>query len=69
VTLSIGVAADVPGDHSSAEWLLSQADEALYAAKALGRNRTTSADAMLADLARRGRRKPPARSSTRAARK
>jgi diguanylate cyclase (GGDEF)-like protein len=69
LTLSIGVAADVPGGDSSAEWLLSQADQALYAAKALGRNRTTSADAMLADLARLGGRKPRARFLARAARK
>jgi diguanylate cyclase (GGDEF)-like protein len=52
VTLSVGVAAHVPGDDVGPDWFLGQADQALYAAKRLGRNRVISADTMLADFAR-----------------
>jgi len=53
VTLSIGVAAHVPGSNEAGpDWLLGQADQALYAAKNLGRNRVISADTMLADFAK-----------------
>lgn len=39
VTISAGVASVIPGDNSSADQLLSQADRLLYEAKAQGRNR------------------------------
>lgn len=52
VTLSVGVAAHTPGDDVGPDWLLGQADQALYAAKHLGRNRVISADTMLAEFAR-----------------
>lgn len=52
VTLSVGIATQVPALDVAPESLLGQADQALYAAKRLGRNRVTSADTMLADVAR-----------------
>ena len=52
VTLSVGVATQVPGLDVGPDWLLGQADQALYAAKRLGRNRVISADTMLAEIAR-----------------
>jgi diguanylate cyclase (GGDEF)-like protein/PAS domain S-box-containing protein len=52
VTLSVGVAAHVPGDEVGHDWILGQADQALYAAKHLGRNRVISAESMLAEFAR-----------------
>jgi PleD family two-component response regulator len=66
VTISVGVALVAGEDVSGPDWLLSQADQALYAAKRLGRNRVTRADSMLADFAELDRRKPgaPARSRT-----
>jgi diguanylate cyclase (GGDEF)-like protein len=61
VTLSIGVAAHVPGSNDvGPDWLLGQADQAVYAAKNLGRNRVTSADTMLADFAKLHSGKPAA---------
>jgi diguanylate cyclase (GGDEF)-like protein/PAS domain S-box-containing protein len=51
VTLSVGVATQVPARDVASDGLLGQADQALYAAKRLGRNRVTSADTMLADVA------------------
>jgi diguanylate cyclase (GGDEF)-like protein len=69
VTLSIGVATHVPGDNCSPELLLGEADQAVYAAKALGRNRVTSADSMLADFARMNRDKMAPRSRVRARRR
>ncbi|MFZ4479328.1 MAG: ligand-binding sensor domain-containing diguanylate cyclase [Rhodoferax sp.] len=39
VTISLGVASCVPSENTSAAWLLSQADAALYRAKQEGRNR------------------------------
>ena len=65
-TLSIGVATYMPGqDVIGPDWLLGQADQALYAAKHLGRNRVISADTMLMEFAARiprgcrpARRKP-----------
>jgi two-component system cell cycle response regulator len=47
VTISIGVAATLPGGDDSSAALLKRADDALYAAKHLGRNRVmTSPEAM-----------------------
>jgi PleD family two-component response regulator len=51
VTLSVGVATQVPQLDITPDGLLGQADQALYAAKRLGRNRVTCSDTMLADLA------------------
>jgi diguanylate cyclase (GGDEF)-like protein len=48
VTLSIGIATQVPDEGVSPDWLLTRADQALYAAKHSGRNRVVSADAILA---------------------
>ena len=61
VTLSVGVATQIPTSDLAPDSLLGQADQALYAAKRLGRNRVTSADTMLSDVAgfiatKRGRR-------------
>jgi diguanylate cyclase (GGDEF)-like protein len=39
VTVSLGVAAVVPGKADSAKWLIATADRNLYAAKQAGRNR------------------------------
>lgn len=50
VTLSIGVATQIPSGDAGPDRLLGRADQALYAAKHLGRNRVTSADTMLADF-------------------
>ena len=60
VTLSIGVAAHVPGSDTGPDWLLGQADQALYAAKHLGRNRVVSSATMLADFAKLHPGKPGA---------
>jgi diguanylate cyclase (GGDEF)-like protein len=48
VTLSIGIATQVPSEDFCPDWLLKQADQALYAAKHSGRNRVVSADQILA---------------------
>ena len=63
VTLSVGVAAQIPALDTSSDCLLGQADQALYAAKRLGRNRVTSADTMLLDFTELNRRKGPSPSS------
>ena|SRR5947209_4592608 len=51
VTLSIGIATVVPNDDVRSDWLLGQADQALYAAKYSGRNQVVSADKVLAAFA------------------
>jgi PleD family two-component response regulator len=53
VTLSVGVASHVPGEaDGNPDRLLGAADEALYAAKRLGRNRIICAERLLAEFAR-----------------
>lgn len=47
VTLSIGVATEVPAEDMSSELLVARADQALYAAKHSGRDRVLSADKAL----------------------
>jgi diguanylate cyclase (GGDEF)-like protein len=69
VTLSVGVAAQVPGSDVGPDWILGQADQALYAAKRLGRNRVISAGTMLADFARLQPGKTAALDKPRAARR
>jgi len=48
VTISIGVATGKAGE-TALDALLEQADQALYAAKAAGRNRVESADGLTAE--------------------
>jgi diguanylate cyclase (GGDEF)-like protein len=48
VTLSIGIATQIPTEDVCSDWLLTRADQALYAAKHSGRNCVVSADEVLA---------------------
>lgn len=69
VTLSVGVTTHVPDNDVGPDWFLGQADQALYAAKHLGRNRVISADTMLADFAELHRRKTGGQDLVRAAKR
>jgi PleD family two-component response regulator len=61
VTLSVGVASHLPnGTDGNPDRLLGAADEALYAAKRLGRNRIICAERVLAEFAGLGREAVPA---------
>jgi diguanylate cyclase (GGDEF)-like protein len=42
LTISVGVASEIPDHKKNAEALLNRADSALYQAKALGRNRVSA---------------------------
>ena len=56
VTLSVGVASHIPGEADGApDRLLGAADQALYAAKRLGRNRVVCSERILAEFAGLGR--------------
>jgi diguanylate cyclase (GGDEF)-like protein len=68
VTLSVGVAIQIPGIETGPELLLGHADQALYAAKRLGRNRVILSDAMLSEYAKLNRGKAGAPTSRRSAR-
>lgn len=60
VTLSVGVASHIPGEADGApDRLLGAADQALYAAKRLGRNRVVCSERVLAEFAGLGRDNVP----------
>jgi len=60
VTLSVGVASHIPGDADGApDRLLGAADQALYAAKRLGRNRVVCSERLLVEFAGLGRDNAP----------
>ncbi|MCK1681395.1 diguanylate cyclase [Bradyrhizobium sp. 147] len=60
VTLSVGVASHIPGEADGGpDRLLGAADQALYAAKRLGRNRVICAERLLAEFADLGREDEP----------
>jgi len=60
VTLSVGVASHIPGEADGApDRLLGAADQALYAAKRLGRNRVVCSERVLAEFAGHGRDSMP----------
>lgn len=55
VTLSMGIATEIPSEQVSPDWFVRQADQALYAAKHSGRDRVVSANKVLATFAQAGR--------------
>lgn len=57
VTLSIGIATQIPGHRDCQDWFVNQADQALYAAKHSGRDRVVSAEKLLATFAQAGRKR------------
>jgi diguanylate cyclase (GGDEF)-like protein len=66
VTLSIGVATELPAEDMSSDLLVARADQALYAAKHSGRDRVLSAETALAAFTRAAGTAPRAARKARA---